>query len=75
MRVLNDYGAALYKSDRTNEAKAILLKAYNIDPYFDDAKFNLGAIYYFTGHRDSALIYITSCRNSQKKEDFLKELK
>jgi Flp pilus assembly protein TadD len=75
VRVLNDYGAALFQSKKQNESKAILLQAYNIDPYFDDAKFNLGAIYYFNSQRDSALFYINSCRKSQKKEDFLKEMK
>lgn len=75
VRVLNDYGTALYKSGKTGEAKTELLQAYNIDPYFDDAKFNLGAIYFFTGQKDSALFYITTCRNSQKKEDYLKEMK
>jgi tetratricopeptide (TPR) repeat protein len=74
VRVLNDYGTALFQSKRIDEAKSILLKAYDIDPYFDDAKFNLGAIYYFSGRRDSALYFIKSCRGSQKKEDFLKEL-
>lgn len=75
VRVLNDYGAALYKSEKISEAKAMLLYACNIDPYFDDAKFNLAAIYYFNNERDSALFYINSCRNSQKKEDYLNEMK
>lgn len=75
VRVLNDYGAALFKSGKQKEAKAMLLNAFDIDPYFDDAKFNLGAIYYFMGQRDSALFFINSCRNSQKKDDFLKEIK
>lgn len=75
VRVLNDYGAALFQLQKTGEAKSILLQAYDIDPYFDDSKFNLGAIYYFGGRRDSALFFINSCRNSQKKEDFLKEMK
>jgi hypothetical protein len=51
------------------------LHAIDIDPYFDDARFNLGAIYYFAGQRDSAFYYITGCRDSQKKEDFLQELR
>jgi len=75
VRVLNDYGAALFKSEKVPEAKAMLLNAFNLDPYFDDAKFNLAAIYYFNNRRDSALYYINSCRESQKKEDFLKEMK
>jgi O-antigen ligase len=75
VRVLNDYGTALFKSGKVNEAKAMLLYAYDIDPYFDDAKFNLAAIYYLNSQRDSALYYINSCRKSEKKEDYLKEMK
>lgn len=75
VRLLNDYGITLYSLQKTGEAKSILLHSIDIDPWFDDAKFNLGAIYYFTGKRDSALIYIKSCRDSQKKKDFLEELK
>ena len=74
VRVLNDYGAALFQTGKVNDAKSVLLHSYNIDPYFDDAKFNLAAIYYFSGIRDSALFYVNSCRNSQKKEDFLKDM-
>lgn len=75
VRVLNDYAASLFKLQKTNFAKGILLHTIDIDPYFDDAKFNIGAIYYFAGQRDSALYYINRCRDSQKKEDFLKELR
>jgi len=75
VRVLNDYAAALFNSQRPDDAKAILLKTIDIDPWFDDARFNLAAIYYFAGQKDSALFYITRCRESQKKEEFLKELR
>ena len=75
VRVLNDYAAALFTSQKPVEAKAILLQTIDIDPWFDDARFNLAAIYYFAGQKDSALFYITRCRDSQKKEEFLKELK
>jgi len=75
VRVLNDYGISLYGLKRTAEAKSVLKRSIAIDPFFDDARFNLGAIYYLTGERDSALFYITSCRNSTKKRDFLNELK
>jgi len=74
VRVLNDYGIDLYQLQKTDEGKALLLECIDIDPYFDDAKFNLAAIYYFTGERDSALFYVTRCRESQKKKDFLEEL-
>jgi tetratricopeptide (TPR) repeat protein len=74
VRVLNDYAAALYSFKKPGEAKAVLLKTIEIDPFFDDARFNLGAIYYFTGQRDSAVSCIRKCRESQKKFDFLKEM-
>jgi O-antigen ligase len=75
VRVLNDYAASLFNSQKTGEAKAVLLQAVDIDPWFDDARFNLAAIYFFSGQRDSALFYLDRCRNSQKKEEFLKEFK
>ncbi len=74
VRVLNDYAASLYSLKKSDEAKAVLLQTIGIDPFFDDARFNLGAIYYLTGNRDSALMCIKQCRDSQKKSDFLKEL-
>ena len=74
VRVLNDYAASLYSLKKSNEAKAVLLQTIGIDPFFDDARFNLGAIYYLTGNRDSAVFYIKQCRDSQKKTDFLEEL-
>lgn len=74
VRVLNDYGITLYNLNRTQEAKSVLLYSIGIDPYFDDAKFNLGAIYFLTGKKDSALIYIRTCRDSGKRKDFLEEL-
>ena len=74
VRVLNDYAASLYSLKRPAAAKAVLLKTIDIDPFFDDARFNLAAIYYFTGRSDSALSCIKHCRDSQKKVDFLEEL-
>jgi tetratricopeptide (TPR) repeat protein len=74
VRLLNDYGASLFSLKRAAEAKTVLLKTLEMDPFFDDARFNLGAMYYFTGNRDSARFHINKCRNSQKKIDFLKEL-
>jgi tetratricopeptide (TPR) repeat protein len=74
VRVLNDYGIALYTRNMIKEGKALLLKSIEIDPFFDDAKFNLAAIYYYTGQKDSALYYVQRCRESQKKKDYLKEM-
>ena len=75
VRVLNDYGISLFNLNRMDEAKSVLLNTISIDPFFDDAKFNLGAIYYLTGQRDSASYYITRCRDSKKKSEFLEEMK
>jgi len=74
VRVLNDYGAALYGLKMIPEAKSYLLRAISLDPWFDDARYNLGAIYYWTGRRDSARYYVNGCRESQKKQDFFREL-
>ncbi|MFH1159824.1 MAG: O-antigen ligase family protein [bacterium] len=75
VRVLNDYGISLYALQETKEAKVVLLQSLEIDPYFDDAKLNLAAIYYLARQRDSALIYLSRCTDSQKKRDFLEEMK
>ena len=73
VRVLNDHATALYSLGRIPEAKADLQKALAIDPFFDDARFNLAAIQFFNGQSDSARILVEGCRESQKKNDFLKE--
>ncbi|MBN1198353.1 MAG: O-antigen ligase family protein [Bacteroidales bacterium] len=75
VRVLNDYGITLYGLDNPVKAKSILLDAIAIDSCFDDAKFNLAAIYFHTGHPDSALFYIRGCRDSGKQRDFLEEIR
>ncbi|MEI6435501.1 MAG: O-antigen ligase family protein [Bacteroidota bacterium] len=75
VRVLNDYATALYTLNRVAEAKSELQKTLAIDPFFDDARYNLAAIHFYHGKRDSARILVEGCRKSQKKSDFLAELK
>jgi O-antigen ligase len=75
VRVLNDYSAALFQTGKPAEAIKTLKKTLVIDPFFDDARFNLGAVYYLTGQCDSARVQINACRDSQKKSDFLEEMK
>ncbi len=75
VRVLNDYGAALFAAGQTDNAKEALRTSIRIDPHFDDSRFNLAAIHYFTGRPDSALYYIRPCRDSEKKREFLEELR
>lgn len=75
VRVLNDYGITLFGLQDTAQAKSVLRQAVGIDSCFDDAKFNLAAICYFSGQPDSALFYVNSCKDSRKKEEFLDELR
>lgn len=75
VRVLNDYGATLFQQGKTQKAIKTLQEAKYIDPFFDDARFNLGAIYFLTGQTLKARQEIMPCRESQKKHDFLEEMK
>ena len=75
VRVLNDYAAGLFKANKPEEAIESLKKALVIDPFFDDARFNLGAIYYLSGDIRRARTQILGCRESQKKTDYLKEMR
>jgi O-antigen ligase len=74
VRVLNDYGASLYNLQDTVNAKSVLRNTIDIDPFFDDARFNLAAILYFEGKKDSALMQVENCRESQKKREFSEEM-
>lgn len=74
VRLLNDYSAVLFKSGRPEEAIRILKQTLYIDPFFDDARFNLGAIYFLTGNVESARREILQCRDSRKKRGFLEEI-
>lgn len=74
VRVLNDYGITLFNLNRTKEAKSVLYRSLEIDPYFDDAKFNLASIFFLTGQTDSAEFFVQDCRNGIRKEEFLTEI-
>jgi Tfp pilus assembly protein PilF len=74
VRLLNDYSATLYKMGKVKNAVATLTYALKLDPHFDDAKYNLAAIYFERSMPDSALYYVKSCRDSQKKKDYLGEI-
>lgn len=74
VRVMNDYGAAIFSLKRTADAKAMLMQAWVTDPWFDDAKFNLAAICYLSGRPDSARAWVNRCRDSEKKREFLEEM-
>jgi hypothetical protein len=75
VRLLNDYSVSLFGERKYKEAISILKHAYIIDPHFDEAKFNLCAIYYSISMPDSALFYLEKCRESQKKNDYFDEIK
>ncbi len=74
VRVINDYAACLYQLHNSNEAKNQLFKALEIDPFFDEARFNLAAIYFHENNLDSASIVIAKCSDSKKKLDYLSEI-
>lgn len=74
VRLLNDYAITLYGLHKIPEAKSVLIRTLVFDPYFDEARYNLAAIYYFTGHPDSTAWHILRCRDSDKKEELLKGL-
>jgi O-antigen ligase len=75
VRALNDYSVVLYKLEKTGEAIKTLKETLVIDPFFDEARFNLGAMYYLTGQPANAREQILQCRESQRKQDFLNEIK
>ncbi len=74
VRVLNDQATALWTLQRGAEARKTLHCAIALDPWFDDARLNLAAIFYFDGARDSARFYLNNCRQSERKSAFMKEL-
>jgi Flp pilus assembly protein TadD len=75
VRVLNDYSAVLFRLGNAGLAIRTLRTTLVIDPFFDDARFNLAAIYFLTGQRKAAQLQVLYCRESQKKMDFLEEMK
>lgn len=74
VRVLNDYGISLYSRGNVEKGKSLLWTSLYIDPYFDDAKFNLAAIHFLSRSKDSALYYVNRCNESVKKKEYLEEL-
>ena len=74
VRVMNDYAVALWNLQQSEQARRMLRECVRIDPYFDDARFNLAAIHYYSGRSDSALYYVTGCRESEKKREFIREI-
>ena len=75
VRVLNDEAVALFSIQRTTEAKAGFRYALGIDPFFDDARFNLAALFYFEGNLDSALYHAGKCRDGRKRKEVLEEIR
>lgn len=74
VRLMNDYATALFSLGQDSEGKQQLQDAYAIDPYFEDVKYNLAAVFYLSGRRDSAWYYLSRCRETGKKMDMMKEM-
>ena len=75
VRVINDYATALYADGQTPEAMAQLLRCVTLDPFFDDARFNLAAICFYQGDLKTAQSLVNGCRESEKKRLYLRELR
>jgi tetratricopeptide (TPR) repeat protein len=74
VRVLNDYSTALFNNGNTEAAIRVLQKTLYLDPFFDDARLNLGVLYYLTGRRSDALFHVRKCRDSHRKQELLLEM-
>ena len=74
VRLLNDLATAYYKTNNRLLAKSFFKKSIEIDAYFDDAKFNLSAMYFEENKLDSALFFIKRCQPSSKKDMYQDEI-
>lgn len=74
VRLLNDYAITLYGMHKLPESVSVLQRTLTYDRYFDEARYNLAAIYYFSGNRDSALWHVEHCRDSPRKDEIINEL-
>jgi O-antigen ligase len=75
VRVLNDYATALFGNNHPEQAIGVLQNALEIDPFFDDARYNLAAVFFLTGQKEKARNQILKCRDSEKKKEFMQEMK
>ena len=75
VRVLNDYGITLHMTGNTPEAIKQLHQCLVVDPFFDEARFNLAAIWHEQGNDEKAYHLILDCRDSEKRTNYLHVLK
>ena len=73
-RILNDYGMLLNQSGRTKESIKALREALILAPYYEEARFNLAAVYYFEKMYLPALKILESLPDSPKKKEYIKEI-
>lgn len=80
-QVINNYASALVGSKRFREAIPLYKKALEINPRFDEGKFNMAFVLFNIGERDKALEWLerieaappgASATERQKSEDLLK---
>jgi tetratricopeptide (TPR) repeat protein len=75
VRVLNDYGITLHVTGNTPEAIKQLHQCLVVDPFFDEARFNLAAIWHEQGKDEKAYNLILDCRDSEKRTRYLHTFK
>lgn len=74
VRVIHDRSIALWTLGKNQEAIIGLRHAISTDPWFDEAKLNLAAIFCIESAYDSASVYLQACRESERKAELIQEI-
>lgn len=75
VRVLNDYAIILMHSNKQDLAKQTYEKIIQLNPFYEDAIYNLAALYYFEKNTQKAQELLLRIPLSTKKENFEKNIK
>lgn len=74
VRVIHDRSIALWTLGKNQEAIIGLQHAITLDPWFDEARLNLAAIFCTEEAYDSASEYLMPCRDSERKSELIHEI-
>ena len=73
--ILNNYGSTLVQLKRYKEAIPLYLHAIEINPKFEEGKFNLAFSYYHLGQHQEALRWVNQVEGrADKKAVFLEQI-
>lgn len=78
-QVLNNYASILVKKGKFREALPIFERTLEINPKYDEGKFNMSYAYFQLGEFQKALDFVnsvdtTDAQNRQKRADFLQQI-